>query len=184
LWADADRNKHPACQLPPEAALASEAARARVLLIFGHGRMLDPLPGSVFPWRMPRLALSLALWAALACWASGILWLSSMTPKELPEAAFLFSDKFNHFVAFAVGGWLAGSALRLSGPHSPVAGKIILAIVLVAAFGAFDEALQKFTPGRTGGDLYDWIADVLGAIAGALLTLPTHGRLERFLTRP
>jgi VanZ family protein len=146
--------------------------------------MLDPFPGNVFSWRMLRRALSFALWAALACWAGGILWLSSMTPKELPGAAFLFSDKFNHFVAFAVGAWLAASALRVSHPESPIAGRIIIAIILVAAFGAFDEALQKFTPGRTGGDLYDWIADFLGAVAGALLTLPTHGRLERFLTRP
>jgi len=133
---------------------------------------------------MPRRVMSVFLWLALACWAGGIMTLSSMTPKELPEAAFLFSDKLNHFVAFAVGGWLAASALRVSNPHSPVAGKIIIAIILVAAFGAFDEALQTFTPGRQGGDIYDWIADFLGAIAGALSTLPTHGRLERFLTRP
>ena len=133
---------------------------------------------------MPRRTVSFALWLALACWAGGIFWLSSMTPKELPEAAFLFSDKFNHFVAFAVGGWLAASALRVSQPQSPMAGRIVVAIILVAAFGAFDESLQKLTPGRTGGDLYDWIADFLGAVAGALLTLPTHGRLERFLTRP
>ena len=133
---------------------------------------------------MPRRTVSFALWLALACWAGGILWLSSMTPKELPEAAFLFSDKFNHFVAFAVGGWLAASALRVSQPQSPMAGRIVVAIILVAAFGAFDESLQKFTPGRTGGDLYDWIADFLGAVTGALLTLTTHARLERFLTRP
>jgi VanZ family protein len=43
---------------------------------------------------------------------------------------------------------------------------------------------QTFTPGRTGGDLYDWIADFLGGIAGALLTLPTHARLARLITRP
>jgi len=133
---------------------------------------------------MSRRAVSFALWLALAGWAGGILWLSSMTPKELPEAAFLFSDKLNHFVAFAAGGWLAASALRLSDPSSPAVRPIIFAIALVAAFGAFDEALQKFTPGRTGGDLYDWIADFLGAIVGAVSALLTHGRLERFLTRP
>ena len=133
---------------------------------------------------MSRRLTSLALWLILACWAGGILWLSSMTTKELPEAAFLFSDKFNHFVAFAVGGWLAASALRVSRPHTAPMANIVLAILLVAAFGAFDESLQKFTPGRSGGDLYDWIADFLGAIAGALLTLTTHARLERFLTRP
>jgi hypothetical protein len=93
---------------------------------------------------MPRRTVSFALWLALACWAGGILWLSSMTPKELPEAAFLFSDKFNHFVAFAVGGWLAASALRVSQPQSPMAGRIVVAIILVAAFGAFASLLAGF----------------------------------------
>ena len=79
---------------------------------------------------------------------------------------------------------LAASARRLSCPLSNVSHQLLLAILLVAAFGAFDEAFQTFTPGRTGGDLYDWIADFLGAIAGALLTLVTHARLERFVTRP
>jgi VanZ family protein len=133
---------------------------------------------------MSRCAASFALWVALACWAGAIFWLSSMTPKELPGAAFIFSDKFNHFAAFAVGGWLAASALRVSYPRSAVARLILLALVLLAAFGALDEALQKFTPGRSGGDLYDWIADFLGAATGALSTIVTHGRLERFLTRP
>ena len=134
---------------------------------------------------MSRRSLALAFWCAVAIWACGILWLSSLTRQELPDAAFLFSDKFNHFVAFAVGGWLTASALRLSRqPAAAAVGAIVMAIVLVAAFGAFDEALQKFTPGRTGGDLYDWIADFLGAVAGALSSLSTHARLERFVTRP
>ena len=60
----------------------------------------------------------------------------------------------------------------------------MLAIAAVAAFGAFDETRQLLTPGRTGGDLYDWIADFLGAVAGALSTLTTHVRLERLVPRP
>jgi VanZ family protein len=133
---------------------------------------------------MPRPALAALLWLGLIVWAAGIMWVSSMTRQELPEAAFLLSDKFNHFVAFAAGGWLAASALRFTSPRSAITNCLLLAIVLIAAFGALDETLQTFTPGRIGGDLYDWIADFLGAIAGALLTLPTHVRLERFLARP
>lgn len=111
------------------------------------------------------------------------MWLSSMTPGQLPDAAFFTPDKLNHFVAFAIGAWLTAAALRISHKEGQMARQIFLAILLVAVFGAFDEALQTFTPGRTGGDLYDWIADFLGAIAGALLTLVTHARLERFVTR-
>ena len=145
---------------------------------------LVPFRLAVFRSAMSRRVLSLGLWCAVVFWAGGILWLSSLSPRDLPETAFLFSDKFNHFVAFAVGGWLAASALRLSHPSIPVAVRLLMAVALVAAFGAFDEARQTFTPGRTGGDLYDWIADFLGATAGALSTLFTHARLERFVTRP
>jgi len=140
---------------------------------------------SVFRSAMPRRALfPTLLWLAVLAWAGGVLWLSSLTPDELPRTSLLAWDKFNHFAAFAAGGWLTASALRLSRPRAPAAGPIVLAVLLVAAFGAADEAFQTFTPGRTGGDLYDWIADFLGALAGALWTLVSHARLERFIARP
>jgi hypothetical protein len=58
-------------------------------------------------------------WFALLCWAGAILWLSSLTPQELPDAAFIAWDKVNHFLAYAVGGWLAAGTLRLSRPLAP-----------------------------------------------------------------
>lgn len=128
---------------------------------------------------MTRRTLSRLLWAALAVWACAILALSSLTPQELPEAAFLFWDKVNHFLAYAVGGWLAACALRVSKPRARTTKLLVLAVLLVAAFGVFDEAVQTLTPGRSGADVDDWVADALGATAGALLTLPTLPRLLR-----
>jgi len=145
--------------------------------------LLEPSAPAMFRSPMPRSVLSLAFWLAVLGWAGSVLWLSSLSPSELPSTALLTWDKFNHFIAFAVGGWLTASAVRLSRPPAPAAGPLVLAVVLVAAFGAFDEFVQLFTPGRTGADLADWIADFLGAIAGALSSLTTHARLERFVTR-
>jgi len=51
--------------------------------------------------------------------------------------------------------------------------------LLCWAGGIVDEALQVMTPGRTGGDIGDWIADVLGAGAGAAASIPTQRRLHR-----
>ena len=126
------------------------------------------------------------LWSVLLGWGAGILSVSSVNGEFLPSALFsiTFADKFIHFIAFALGGWVAAAALRFSFPSLPVARAILTAIVLVAAFGVIDETWQTSTPGRMGGDQYDWIADFLGAIAGALLTLRTHARLERLITRP
>ena len=120
---------------------------------------------------MPRRRLAGILWLALLCWACGMLWLSSLTPQELPDMAFVVSDKIEHAAAFTLGGWLAASALHVSRPRAAIAGRLVLAVVIIAAFGALDEYLQTFTPGRTGADPHDWIADVIGAAAGALLSL-------------
>lgn len=136
-----------------------------------------------FPLALPHRALPVLLWVALICWAIGILWLSSLTPKELPQAAFLLSDKINHFLAFAAGGWLAASALRVSFPRSKTTHLILTAIALLAVFGALDETFQEFTPGRQGGDPYDWLADFFGAAAGASFSLLTYGFLERLFPR-
>ena len=133
---------------------------------------------------MQRRTLAGLLWLALLCWACGILALSSLTPQELPEAAFLFWDKANHFLAYALGGWLAASALRVSRPGIRIATGAILAVIAIAVFGALDELLQTFTPGRSGGNIFDWTADLLGAVAGALISLLTYSRLERLLRRP
>lgn len=133
---------------------------------------------------IPRVALAALLWLALVAWGASILWLSSLTPEALPAAAFVMWDKFNHFIAFAAGGWIAASALRVSWPQRPVPILLLLAVVLVSAFGAMDEALQLFTPGRSGADTFDWIADLLGAIFGVSLTLFTHARIQRFVSRP
>lgn len=127
---------------------------------------------------MTRPTLTRLLWAALFGWACAILWLSALSPQQLPDAAFLFWDKVNHFAAYAVGGWLAASALRVSRPQTAGATAVILAVVIVAAFGVLDEAFQTLTPGRSGADVDDWVADVLGATTGALMTLPRRLRLR------
>lgn len=132
---------------------------------------------------MPRRRLALLFWFAWLVWCGGILWLSSLSHRDLPAAAFLAWDKFNHFAAFAIGGWLAATAWQIGRPAASTLGRLTLPIVMVAAFGALDELVQLYTPGRTGADLHDWIADFLGAIAGALFSLSTHARLERLVTR-
>ncbi|MGD9620320.1 MAG: VanZ family protein [Mycolicibacterium sp.] len=128
---------------------------------------------------MPRRKLAGLLWSALLCWAGAVLWMSFLMPQQLPDAAFLIGDKFSHFIVYLLGGWLAASALRVSRPVAPVARQVVLAVIIVAVFGAIDESVQTFTPGRMGGDICDWIADVLGAVVGAVLCLATHRHLER-----
>jgi VanZ family protein len=132
---------------------------------------------------MPRRFLAVFCWLLWLGWAGVIVWLSSLTPDQLPRTAFLAWDKLNHFAAFAIGGWLAATAVQF-GPGRSVALRLALAVLLVAAFGAFDELRQMHTPGRTGADLHDWIADFLGALAGALFSFFTHARLDRLIPRP
>lgn len=154
------------------------------MFIFSQHQM--PLAGTLRPMflgRVPRSLLAAAMWFALLCWGATILWLSSLTPDELPSAPLFGWDKLNHFVAFAAGGWLAASALQASRRGGSVRWKIIAAIVIVAVFGMVDEMRQLLTPGRSGADLYDWIADFLGAGAGAILSMLTYDRLDRCLAR-
>lgn len=134
-------------------------------------------------WCVRRLLLAFFLWSALVVWAGAILWLSSLGAEELPRAAFMAWDKLNHFAAFAAGGWLAASAVRVSIPFLRAGTLLLAAALVVASFGAFDEMFQLLSPGRSGADLYDWIADLLGASFGAFFSLLTHGIFERLVAR-
>ena len=120
--------------------------------------------------------LRLASWIAVAGWALGIFILSSLSGKKIEEMnAFEISDKAAHFGAFAVGAVLLACALRWNTAwHWPRIACI--SIAAISLYGASDEWHQLYTPHRSGGDLADWTADALGAIAGAAATAFSHAR--------
>lgn len=45
---------------------------------------------------------------------------------------------------------------------------IIIAVTATSFYGVSDEIHQYFTPNRSV-DIYDWVADTLGALAGGLI---------------
>lgn len=92
-------------------------------------------------------------------WAALLFGLSSLPAGSTPTSPFSFpgDDKVVHAALYAVLGALLRVALGRTGP----------AIALAAAYGATDEVHQAFVPGRDA-DLFDWIADVVGAVVGAV----------------
>ena len=89
--------------------------------------------------------------------------------------AFDVSDKVAHFVAYAVGAVLLTLALRWNTAWSWP--RIVwFTIAAISFYGVTDEWHQLYTPHRSGGDLADWTADALGAIAGAVTAAFFHAR--------
>jgi VanZ family protein len=121
--------------------------------------------------------LRLFSWIAVVAWGATIIWLSSLSGDQLEKLHFNVYDKAAHFCAFAVGSILLVTAFSLS-TRWPLSRIIFVTIVCIALFGATDEWHQLSTPKRSGADLYDWIADVIGAIAGAFTALFIHVRYQ------
>ena len=102
-------------------------------------------------------------------WAGVIFYLSGLTGPEVEQALpMAMWDKALHFAAFATGAFLLAGALRLSAGWN-WAVILPITLVLVSLYGASDEWHQQFTPGRSGMDVGDWIADSLGGIGGSLI---------------
>ena len=123
----------------------------------------------------PKWLRKLAWWG-VGIWASAITILSSMTPPQIAEfAPFQMWDKAAHFSAFFVGGINLALALCWSTGWS---WKRVIAVTAIAlcVFGAVDEIHQLYTPNRFGADVFDWSADTLGALTGALLTVFVYAR--------
>ncbi len=123
--------------------------------------------------------LKILAWLAVAVWAGTIFWLSSRTGSQIEELnIFEIGDKVAHFAAFLVGGALVSVALRWS-TDWPWPRIFWTAALAVALFGATDEYHQTFTVNRSGADVFDWLADALGGVAGAFLTPLTYARFAR-----
>lgn len=117
-------------------------------------------------------------WLAVLAWATTIYWFSSQSGAEIQEMNLLdLWDKAAHFVAFAAGGVPMILALRWSFGW-PSRKLLLVSALALSCYGAADEYHQLLTPGRSGADVSDWIADTLGAFAGSLATLSIHARRQ------
>jgi VanZ family protein len=115
--------------------------------------------------------LCVSLWLAVLAWAGTIFYLSSLEGHSVEELnIFHLWDKAAHFVAYAAGGVLLAAAFRIAFRWRPA---VIFrrTLLVLALYAASDEWHQMYTPGRSGADLRDWIADVLGTAAGAALVV-------------
>jgi VanZ family protein len=120
-------------------------------------------------------------WAGVGIWACTVFYLSSRpTDALIEDLPFLMQmwDKGLHFAAFFCGVLPLVPALRLT--YGWGWGKVCLvAVMATSLYGAIDEVHQVWTPSRTGLSLADWVADTLGALAGAPIAAFVHAFLER-----
>ena len=122
--------------------------------------------------------LRIGSWIAVAAWALGVIGLSSLSGPDVARMnIFNVWDKAAHFSAFAVGAILLALALRwnTAGSWPRI---VCISIAAISIFGGTDEWHQLYTPKRSGADVGDWIADTLGAIAGAAATSFIYARYQ------
>lgn len=123
--------------------------------------------------------------ACLFLWAATLFILSSLSqtlPDGGPEIPHL--DKILHFGYFLGGGFILTTWLLLKkGPTLPWAIGVFLPLAVFAIIGVLDEYHQTFTPGRSGNDAFDWLADILGAGTGILLARRFHPIFEKLSSK-
>jgi VanZ family protein len=116
--------------------------------------------------RLPRHP---ALWFGLSAVWFGITWWLSSAPRDFPEPLeFWSSDKILHFGWYFGGSGLFSAGLFLLRPELPAARRILIALAVIALCGIIDEFHQATVPGRDA-TFADFLADTLGALAGALV---------------
>jgi VanZ family protein len=122
---------------------------------------------------------SLLWWFALIVWAT-VLWSLSANPSLPSGPSFPLKDKLLHCTYFC--GGAACLLLALFGKTTPAPGWRTLALrslPFTAIIGALDEFHQTFTPGRSGNDPWDWLADVAGGGLAAWVVMKILLRLRQ-----
>jgi VanZ family protein len=87
----------------------------------------------------------------------------SSVPRLSPPVSWTGADKLAHVAEYGVLGALLRRAARSRGRWS-----WLFAVGIAAAVGGLDEIYQSTVPGRFSSP-YDWLADLAGALIGALL---------------
>ena len=132
--------------------------------------MLSPLSKPLF-WRL-----------AVLVWGSVLYWLSAQPSTALP-GGFPGIDKVEHTTYFTLGGMSFLLGLRLAGLAQGRTTAIVLTVLFCSLVGVLDEWHQLHVPGRSGGDVWDWLADTLGGFLGAHAAFWVQRRLTSASTK-
>ena len=106
-----------------------------------------------------------AFWLAFLVWVGLLMYVSSQPGKVGPEHPILYIDKVQHLVFFAGGAMAFGAAIRATFAIR-WATLFLVVIVTLSFLGLADEIHQLFVTGRSGGDPFDWLADLIGTSTG------------------
>ncbi|MFD0860989.1 VanZ family protein [Sungkyunkwania multivorans] len=105
------------------------------------------------------------LWSALVC-TLAIAVLSLVPGKDLPKINISFFDKIGHFVAYAALSFSWGLFFIFERSIFSTRNAYIVASVSAIIYGAIMEFLQHFLVQSRTFDLYDILANSLGAAIG------------------
>lgn len=107
----------------------------------------------------------------------GVYWAALFVATHVPQVSLPLepSDKVLHASAFSALAFLLAFTWSLRGPFG--LRQCVAVLVIVAAYGALDEATQPLV-GRTA-DVLDWIADIVGASVGLAILLAVRTALRR-----
>ena len=104
-------------------------------------------------------------WLA-AAWFTLLYYLSSRS-HDGPIFSFPQQDKVLHATYYSAGSLCLFFATWYRRRGATLFLASLAGVLFCAAVGAFDEYHQTFTPGRSGNDPWDWLADVTGGFIGA-----------------
>ena len=102
----------------------------------------------------------------LGLYCGAVLYLSSMSPGEIPESTVEVSDKALQLVEYESMGILARGAFGKGGAGFPWG-----LLAFCACFGIGDECFQDWMGNARSPDVWDAAADAVGAFIGLLLSM-------------
>jgi VanZ family protein len=110
-------------------------------------------------------------WLGVVVWMA-LLWVLSSNSALPSGPSFPLKDKLLHCTYFCSGAFCF--LLAIHGRSRPLPGLkslMVPAFLFTAFIGALDEFHQTFTPGRSGNDPWDWLADVTGGVLATWIVL-------------
>jgi VanZ family protein len=107
-------------------------------------------------------------WVGVAFWLVLVFGLSSIPGPLVSQLEPIHQDKILHGSAYLIGGLLIGLALRASFPRLGNR-TLVYTILGIGLIGILDETYQILTPGRSGLDPFDWLADVSGGCLAVII---------------